>query len=375
MRISIGSNIRITDPTPEIVKWAKDNLTLPNPEYTKKVRMGFWVGRTPSHLTLYEWQGDTLVLPYGTHGSIIPMAHGTIPESRFADGQLVEYGRQIPLYGYQEKAVDAMMWHRYGILQSAAGSGKTQMGLATVIRWGKRALWLCHTADLLRQSKERAEQYIDKSLIGTITEGKIRLGKGITFATVQTMCNIDLLQYRDFWDVIIVDEAHRVSGSPSTLTRYYKVLNNLAARHKYGLTATPDRSDGLIKATYALVGNVMYTVPDEEIADKIMKVCVKPIWTGMGPSKECFNPDGTLNFTGMIGYLAADPGRNTLISGWIMYEKDHSCLILSDRLEQLEKLIENLPTDMREKAIMITGKMTSKKAKAEREQALEQMQK
>ena len=44
------------------------------------------------------------------------------------------------------------------------------------------------------------------SLTGTITEGRVQIGKAITFATVQTMCNLDLGRYRDVWDCIIVDE-------------------------------------------------------------------------------------------------------------------------------------------------------------------------
>ena len=86
---------------------------------------------------------------------------------------------------------------RYGILQSPAGSGKTQMGIALVMRYGRRALWLTHTADLLNQSKARAERYMDKRLIGTITEGKVNIGQGITFATIQTMCRLDLAQHKD----------------------------------------------------------------------------------------------------------------------------------------------------------------------------------
>ena len=77
-------------------------------------------------------------------------------------------------------------------------------------RFGVRALWLTHTLDLLNQSKARAEQYMSKSLLGTITGGKVNIGAGITFATIQTMCKLDLAQYKDFWDVIIVDECHPV---------------------------------------------------------------------------------------------------------------------------------------------------------------------
>lgn len=373
MNTVIANNIRVTDPSSQLMKWAKDNLILPNPEYVKKTRMGFWTGRTPQTLSLYETHGKTLILPFGVLRATLPLLQNDPIQTAFHIGESVPYECEIPLYEYQKDAVKAMIKAKYGMLQSAAGSGKTQMGIALIQSWGTRALWLCHTADLLTQSRERAERYMDKSLLGTITEGKVNLGRGITFATIQTMCNLDLTQYRDYWDVIIVDEAHRVSGSPTQMTRYFKVLNNLSARHKYGLTATPDRSDGLIKATHALLGDVVYIVPDEAVADKIMKVGVKAVATGVGLSEDCLNPDGTLNYTGMISYLCDDFRRTGVIASHIIAEAGHSCLILSDRLEHLETLMNRLPTDMRKQAVMITGKMVSKKGKAEREESIEQM--
>lgn len=140
--------------------------------------------------------------------------------SEFATPIEVDYDTSVPLYDYQEEAVNAMIAAKYGILQSAAGSGKTQMGIALAVKLKRRTLWLCHTLDLIRQSKERAELYMSEDLIGTITEGKVSLGKGITFATIQTMCKLDLPQYRDYWDCIITDEVHRVSGSPTAVTQY-----------------------------------------------------------------------------------------------------------------------------------------------------------
>lgn len=128
----------------------------------------------------------------------------------------------------------------------------------------------------------RAEQYIDKSLIGTITEGKVDIGEGITFATIQTMSKLDLSKYRDYWDCIIVDEVHRVSGTPSCVTQYGKVLNTLRVRHRYGLSATIHRSDNMIKATIALMGEVAYTtVPSRAVGGCIMQVGIKPVNTGI----------------------------------------------------------------------------------------------
>ena len=373
MRVKVSNHIKITNPTPEVITWCQNNLKLANPDYAKKVRMGFWVGNTPKDLYLYQMHGGDLVIPYGCLKAIAPLLKDAIVESDFKHAMNIDYGEPIPLYPYQKKAVEEAKNGLYGILQSKAGSGKTQMGIALVKQFGKRALWLTHTKDLLTQSKERAERYMDKSLIGTITEGKVNIGSGVTFATVQTMSHLDLYIYKDFWDVIIVDECHRACGSPTQLSMFSKVLNSLSARHKYGLSATVHRADGMIKATFALIGDIVYTVPDEAVADKVMQVGIKPIGTGVGISRDCLNTDGTLNYAKLINYLCSNVERTHLIGGYIVAESDKSSLILSDRLEHLENLMNTLPRQMREKSAMISGKMTSKKGKAEREQAIKDM--
>ena len=357
----------------DILEYAKKNLSLPNPEYAKKVRMGFWLGNTPKTLDLYQIIGDEIVLPYGTLKQIKPMIQEAIVQSDFKPYEDIDYGAPVPLYPYQEIAVREARKGFYGILQSKAGSGKTQMGIALVKEYGRRALWLCHTLDLVNQSRERAERYMDKSLIGKITEGKVDIGKGITFATVQTMCKLDLSQFKNMWDVVIVDECHRVAGTPTQMSMFAKVLNSLSARHKYGLSATVHRADGMIQATFAILGDVVYTVPDEAVADKVMPVGIKPIGTGVQISRACLNSDGTLNYARLINYLCDNFDRHLIIHDAIVQERDHSCLILSDRLEHLENLMALLPPTMQPYAVMISGKMTSKKGKAEREQALEDM--
>ena len=374
MRIRVSNTLNVTEPTPDLLAWCKRTLSIPNPEYAKKARMGFWLGSTPKTLTLYEMRGNELVLPFGILRSIPKLiADKAEFVSEFADPVLVDFNTEIPLYDYQEKAVKTMLASKYGILQSPAGSGKTQMGIALAARLGRRTLWLCHTLDLIRQSKERAEQYMSKDLLGMITEGKVNIGEGITFATIQTMCKLDLVQYRDYWDCIITDEVHRVSGSPTAVTQYQKVLNSLSARHKYGLSATVHRADGMIQATYALVGEIAYRVPEEAVADKIMKVGICPVGTGVELSREALNTDGTLNYTKLINYLVGNVPRNDVILETLKKNKGCSGLILSDRLGHLQTLLYRLPPDMQRDAVMISGKMTTKKGKEEREQAIEDM--
>ena len=373
----VGSTIRVVEPSGELVKWCKDHLTLPNPDYYKKERMGLWTGRTPETINLWRMGSTT-----PSHLPMLEMPFGVFREVRhllddvqviFREVEHVEYGDPIPLYDYQTKAVQAAFKKRYGILQAPAGCGKTQMGLALIQKYGYKALWLTHTKDLLNQSKERAERYMDKSLMGTITEGKVDIGKGITFATVQTMSKMDLREYRNEWGVIICDECHRVCCSATGVAMFEKVLNELSCGHKYGLSATVHRADGLIRATFALIGRVVYTVPDEAVKALVEPVSVCTVQTDAVIPEDAVKDDGSIVWAKLINGLCADSGRNGLIVDELIKNYGHSCLILSDRLNHLETLMSMLPDDIRADAVMISGKMTSKKGKAEREAAIEMM--
>lgn len=374
MNTTIANRIYIDDPSDELYEWVKANLKFPNPEFEKKQRMGFWTGRTPRELRLYEWDGNRLILPFGVVREIMPMLKGTGVFCDFRQNSVIDYGdKSMDLYDYQKDAVREMVFAKYGILKAGCGAGKTQCGLALIKVLKRRALWLCNKHDLIKQSMDRASKYIDPKLFGTITEGKVEVGIGITFATVQTLSKLDLTKYRDYWDVIIVDECHSVAASASTFTMYEKVLNHLAARHRYGLTATPHRADGLIKATFAMIGKVAYEIPKEATADRVTDVKIRTIPTDTEITDDCLGTDGMIDFAKLLKHITTDPERNKLIAGKVMEEKGHSCIILSDRLEQLETIRNMLPYEMQEQTVYINGKMTSKSAKAEREHAIEDM--
>ena len=375
MKVIISNEITIIEPVQEIMDWCAKELVIPNPDYAKKERMGLWVGNTPRTLCLYKVNGNSVILPIGAFHYVFPMVKRYDCEyiRDFADNDVIDYNASVNLYDYQEKAVEQMLNAGYGILQSPAGSGKTQMGIALAVNLSRKCLWLTHTQDLLKQSYDRASQYIDKSLLGTITAGKVNIGAGITFATVQTLAKQDLTQYKYMWDVVIVDECHRVAGTPTSMTQFSKVISNLACKYKYGLSATVHRADGMIKCCYMLLGDVKYIVPDEAVKDKVMAVKVVRVDTMCNMPMSALDTDGTINYTKLISALASKKVRNDDILMHIVSDAEHYHLILSDRLDQLYSIYESLPDDLKAQASVIDGSMTSKKGKAEREQAIEDM--
>lgn len=207
MDITIANRLYVYDYTQEAYAWCRENLILQNPDYYKKEKMGKWTGNTPKEIALFEKFGKTcLWLPFGCIHRFMKSFPNTPYKADFPPLSRFSYNSSVNPYEYQEKAIQAVLRRKNGVLVAPCGSGKTIMGLEIVARIGGRALWLTHTQDLLNQSMTRAKSVLGRIGQGTITEGKVNCGEGITFATVQTLSKIDLAEYQDYWDVVIVDE-------------------------------------------------------------------------------------------------------------------------------------------------------------------------
>lgn len=320
----------------------KSQLQWANPDYAKKVAMGKSTWGTPKDIVLWQKKGNNLIVPFGMLQMLRGMGLNIAP-SEHLKGQIRRFSGKVDnLYGYQEEALKSALKARNGVLVAPCGSGKTQIGLAICAELGYNTLWLTHTHELLKQSMDRAKQYLNIPM-GTITAGKVNAGGCLTFATVQTMAKIDLAQFKDFWDVIIVDECHRCVGTPTQITMFWKVVSSLSARYKYGLTATPKRADGMEKAMFALLGPKFYEISREDVKGATVPLnVIEPIKTGWEPDFEkVLNPDGTLNYTSLISDCVESEGRNAIVADVInTAAKDGATLVLSERVAHLEKLAQ-----------------------------------
>lgn len=369
--VIVSNDLTIVEPTAAMWQWAKCNLTLDNPDYISRARMGKWVGNTSQYLYLYQQIGHKLVIPFGCIQEFHKVFGNQVRYNvQFASKHDAKYVSSINLYDYQKNAVEVALGRKNGIIVMPCGSGKTQTAIEIVARLGGSVLWLTHTQDLLIQSKLRAESVLETdSTFGTITSGKVNIGTGITFATVQTMCQLNLADYKDMWDVIIVDECQHCCGSPMRVTQFYKVVNSLSARYKFGLTATPRRVDGLHESMFALLGGIVHEVSREEVAKYTCPIQILPVKTGYVPDYDSvLSGDGTLDYNALTTDLTENTERFQAVLDCVN-QLGSSVLVLGSRVEYLQRLND----EFNGRSVCLSGMGQSKKAKKERQEALQKL--
>lgn len=155
----------------------------------------------------------------------------------------------MELRPYQQQAKDAIFreWdqgHSKTLLVLPTGCGKTIVFAKVAedcVRHGDRVLIMAHRGELLEQASDKiakttglntAVEKAEQSCLGSWFR--------IVVGSVQSLQNENRLKKfdPDFFDTIIVDEAHHVLSNS-----YQKVMEHFSGAKVLGVTATPDRGD------------------------------------------------------------------------------------------------------------------------------------
>lgn len=362
MLVKVSNDIKVYNPSEEVIKYCKDNLEIDNPDFIVAQKVGRYTGNMPRTMKLYVKNGECLILPFGCLKDILEIVPYdtsiyTLEFHPFIASSLVG---SINLYDYQQTALKVILRGKNGVLEAPCGSGKTQIGLALIKEVGGKALWLTHTKKLLTQSKDRAMMYFNGDF-GEITDGEVNIGKDITFATTQTMSKINPDIYKNTFDIVVVDECHHCVGTPTKAMQFYKILTNINCRYKYGLSATLSRSDNMIKTLYSIIGKILYTIPKSAVGDKIIKAMHQPIMINLDYDySEYTGWDGMIDYTKLITMLSIDERRNKIICDKTFeeYAKGKKQLILCHRVKQVEMLGKEISKFC--KVNVITGSVKNK---------------
>ena len=129
------------------------------------------------------------------------------------------------------------------LLISATGTGKTYAS-AFALRENKpgRALFLVHREQIAKQAIESYKKIFGETkTFGLLSGNSKEFEADFLFSTMQMMSKEDIFKKfkEDEFDIIVIDEAHRIGASS-----YQKIIQYFKPKLLLGMTASPERTDG-----------------------------------------------------------------------------------------------------------------------------------
>jgi hypothetical protein len=228
-----------------------------------------------------------------------------------------------------------------GVLSLPCGYGKTTVALAIAGRLGLRTMIVVHKEFLANQWRERIQQFCPGATIGIVQQDKIDIECDFVIAMLQSL-SLKEYTFDQFESIgtLFVDEAHHVCARV-----FSQSLFKLCPRHVFGLSATPERKDGLTNVLHWFLGPTFFAVERENQK----QVQVFPIEFECRLFKEpppC-NRTGKVSLVNMITELVEHPERNhvivELIRKLVREEPSRQILVLSDRRLHCEYLCSQFP--------------------------------
>lgn len=339
-----------------------DEFRLPNPEYSVAMGMrqkGKYI-KMPDrfihacHTIPYDhpWGGGIAVPRHALSNWDI----GTLIDARTApQDKALSLVDGFELRPYQMDALAS--WQSNdgeGVVVAPCGAGKTAIGVTAMTRFHTKALVLVHTNDLAVQWMDRIRSMLNAEATQYGGGKKDDTGRIVvaTFQTLERMSFTDRYEFGRQFGLCIVDEAHHVPANT-----FCSVMFCMPAQYRLGLTATPERSDGLTKMLWWHLGKAVYEITNAQLTDSGHVVAPKVEWlmTDYIGSKQ------RLDWPKLISHMAQDDDRNAYILNRTLKACDEGrqILVLSDRVDHCARLAESLQ-NFGIVAEPLVGRMTKK---------------
>ena len=289
MIIKIDDHIRIYTNDLKIIERIKKDLTKRNPKHKALIKMNRPTGDEPEYIEMWEHKDDEISIPRGMIKYVEKIAkkfkvdiEKTI-DNRQTHDQIsvrIKFNNIFSdFYSYQKKLINLLTFRPFGVGVAGCGAGKTVSAMGIIAKIKQRTLIIVHTKELYHQWLDEIKDKLAGSYsLGQIGAGKRILGD-ITISLIQTLRNAndyDWEKLNDHFGMIIVDECHRIPSNS-----YVHVMKQVKCKYLYGLSATPNRKDGLQFLLYNYIGPIRVEITDEELerSKKLVPCKVKVIHT------------------------------------------------------------------------------------------------
>lgn len=251
----------------------------------------------------------------------------------------VTFRASFPPHDFQEEIIRTFLDKgANGLICVPCGYGKTYMALNIAVRLRKRFLIIVDKEFLMNQWKSEIENFTEGVRVGILQGHTVQMDADkydVTICMIQTICRREFPDgFFDQYGLTIFDECHHLGAS-----YFSRALRTIQTAYMLGLSATPDREDGLSCVFEYHLGEAVYKntkrAPDQEAV-------VKAIWFD---SEDPAYYEVPVNWKGetvtatLLNQVAACEPRNQRVFQTICeYAADPNrfLLILSDRIAQLE---------------------------------------
>ena len=251
-----------------------------------------------------------------------------------------DFGDRIkPRDGDQLAAWEAFALRNHGVLNLACGKGKTVLALKKIAQRGHPAVVIVNNSGLMEQWKERALEFlsITEDDIGTVQGPKAEWDKPLVIAMIHTLAkraDTIPIEIRARFGTVVFDEVHHLAASTFSQTA------PLFFGNRFGLTATPNREDGLEDVYYSHVGRIFYSDLEGELESEIY---FKKVSTPL-PKDDSVIKDVTGEFSAgkMYKYFAEHNARNSVILKTVesALDKGRKILVLTHSKDHPKILLE-----------------------------------
>ena len=368
--LGAGLTIKEEDLTAELAAALRHAATMHNPAFYEAQRVRRSTRGIPRFIQGFDVaiNGD-LILPRGLRGQAADLIAQAGSELVFEDdrtqGSELAVSFQGELDDAQANAVDAMLSFEDGILHAPTGSGKTVMACAIIAERGVNTLVLVNKTALAAQWRDQINTLL-RIRAGQLGGGRAKATGVVDIMLLQTLTRHTPDEIREMtsgYGQVIVDECHHVAAAS-----YDEVVSLIDAAWWLGLTATPERKDGLEHLTNWQLGPIRYVIHDVLPAEASLVMpytgpqrVLRVHETGFRVASD-FDPSKPGAMAQLGGSLAADDERNRQVAGDIQAAlgQHRKCLVLSRRRDHLEALAGLLPNTQ----AMIMRGGTGKKALA-----------
>ena len=203
----------------------------------------------------------------------------------------------------------------------------TAMALAFSAHLKVRTIIIVHKEFLANQWKERIQQFCPGATIGRIQQDTFDVEKDFVIAMIQTLCMREVGSLNQF-GFLIVDEAHHIGAAAFSQSMF-----KICPKFTLGLTATPERKDGLTRLLYWFMGPAFYTFQREN--QKTTRVETVYYQDDHYKTMPPTNKFGKINMAEMVTQISELNSRNELIVDIIKncLGDGRRILVLSDRRE------------------------------------------